>query len=96
MSEEEGSTIFGGLADAAGAAWDAAGNVAAAGYDAGSGVVSEVEALGDVAAATGNELIGDFAARDAWDAKAAQNTTDMNDSFSQAGEDLQNAADDVY
>ena len=60
VTEEEQGSVFGGLAEAAGAAWDAAGNVASAGYDAGSAVVSEAEAVGDVAAATGNEIIGDI------------------------------------
>jgi hypothetical protein len=96
MSEEEGATIFGGLADAAGAAWDAAENVAAAGYDAASGAVSMTEAVGDNFAAAGNEFIGDYAARDEWDKKLFENRDASDASFSDAGQDLQNAADDVF
>ena len=93
--EEEQGSIFGGLAEAAGAAWDAAGNVASAEYNAASGVVSYAEGIGDNFAAAGNELIGDSAARDDWDKKLYANAADGNASFSQAGEDLSNAATDV-
>lgn len=95
MSEED-TTILGGLGDAAGAAWDAVENVASAGYDAASGVVSHVEGMGNMLAATGDELIGDYAARDERDARSEENRAEGNQSWDQAGEDLQNAADDVY
>ena len=93
--EEEQGSMFGGLAEAAGAAWDAAGNVASAEYNVASGLVSHVEGIGDNFAAAGDELIGDFAARDEWDRKLTENAAAGDASWSQAGEDLSNAATDI-
>ena len=95
MTEESGS-ILGGLGEAAGAAWDAASSAAGAVSDAASAGVSEAERFGDNVMATGNEFVGDTAARDDWDARGQANAADGSSSWDSAGDNAQRASDDVF
>ena len=94
MSEESGS-ILGGLGEAAGAAWDAVGNVADADLSvAASGVEAAME-VGDAVVAGGAYAAGQYDTASEWDAAATARREASEGQWGQAGEDLSNAATDV-
>jgi hypothetical protein len=95
MTEEESTSVFGGLADAAEAAWDAQVNVTEAIIDTSIGASQFGLGIGEHLAATGAELIGLQDARDSLDDMAVDNRDAAYDSFSSAGENLSEAATDI-
>jgi hypothetical protein len=95
MTEEESSSVFGGLVDAAESAWDAQVNVAGAVVDASIGMSEFGVGVAEHLAATGAELLGQEDARDSLDTMAVDQRDAAYDSWSSAGEQVDNAYTDV-
>jgi hypothetical protein len=94
--EEEGGSIFGGLGEAAGAAWDAGENVAGAavdGYEAYAGAV--VGGIAHVDAGVARAVGADGLADEIQDgANVIQDEASAN--LSEAGSELSQAGEDVW
>ena len=95
MTEEESGSVFGGICEAAGAAWDAAGNAADAVVQLNSaGIESALEA-GDAIVAGAAYAGGQYDTAAEWDAAATGHQEAAGDNWDQAGQDLSNAYTDV-
>ena len=93
--EEQPASVVGGVEEAVGAAWDAGGQVIDAAGNAASAAGSYTAAAYENVAATGNEFIGDYAARDAHDKAFDQDTHEGDASWDQAGQNLSDAGTDI-
>ena len=95
MTEEESGSVFGGIADAAEAAWDAQANVTGAIIDTAIGVSEFGTAMSQKAIATAAEMVSADETRDNFDNAMVDSRDAAYDSFSSAGEQLSNAYTDI-
>lgn len=95
MTEEESGSVFGGIAEAAGAAWDAAGNAADAVVQANAVVIESALEVGDAVVAGGAYAAGQYDTASEWDKAATAHQEAAGNNWDQAGEDLSNAYTDV-
>jgi len=96
MSEEEQGSALGGIGELAGAVWNAAGDVSQAAADVTVGTGEFWLGASEKVAAAGAELVGANGSRDELDRMAAESGTASVDSYAQAGQDLSNAATDIF
>jgi hypothetical protein len=95
MSDEEQGSVLGGIAEAAGAAWDAGGDVSQAVADVTIGTGEFWAGATEKVAAAGAELVGANETRDDLDRMARESAIASVDSYAQAGQDLSNASSEV-
>jgi hypothetical protein len=95
MTEEESSSVFGAIGEAAEAAWDAQMNVAGAVGDAALGGAEFGAGVGAHALATGAELVGAVDTRDALDGMSSDLLGTAYDSWESAGEKVADAYTDI-
>jgi hypothetical protein len=95
MTEEDQGSVFGGIAEAAGAAWDAATEVGQAVGEAGVGVAELSAGWSAHVAATGAELFSQSEMRDELDNVGYDLSKKSDESFARAGEDLSAAGNDI-
>ena len=95
MTEEESGSVFGGLGDAAGAAWDAAGQVLDAEVNTAQGVGNFIAGAADNVVSGVAHMSGDAATQAEYD-QAFDSRMDKSDqAFSDAGDNLSTAYTDI-
>jgi hypothetical protein len=95
MTEEESGSVLGGFGEAAGAAWDAAGQVFDAEVNAAQGVGNFVAGAADNVVSGVAHMTGDAAMQAEYDQAFDQRMGASDQSFSDAGDNLDTAYTDV-
>ena len=95
MTEEESGSVFGGLSEAAGAAWDAAGNTAEAAGESFLAAGLTMDIGFERMAAGAAYAVGDTDTASAIDASTADQADFVGETFSDAGDKLSQAWTDI-
>ena len=95
MTEEESGSVFGGLGEAAEAAWDAGGQVLDAGANAAAGVGNFAAGAADNLVSGYAHMSGDAPLQAEYDQAFDQRMDASDQAFSDAGDNLNTAYTDV-